>query len=397
MTARRPRKPRARAEFLHWQFRPSKQDWAAHWKPSPRLRKLGFTNRFLGTHEEEKGVLARALDLNREVAEIDAVPSRAAPRAARYRFTDLVTAYQASPAYLTDIAPATRREYKVRLRQLEAWARDQRGQSLFCDELDGQMVHDLRDALLQSGGSRHVAGALLRVLRMVCNWGVPRYLKVNPTQGVAIPTAPSRRTKLDWRAVIDMTDGCEDPVTARILRIAFWSMQRREDLCTLNRFAWREMHGLDPRDRPHLVGPGGKVMGFRLAQHKTGREVDCPMPPFLHAEIETAFSASQWLFPHSQDPAKRMTGDVMRRRVKPVLIAGGFPDHQLRDFRRSGMSECKDLGARESDIFAISGHPLLGQARSMGDVYMPPDTRSACAAIAAACRTLKELQERKAE
>jgi len=393
---RRPRKPRSRAEFVTWQWREGHGDWAAHWKPSPRLRKLGFTNRFLGTHEDEKGVLARAFDLNREVAELDASPRPLAHRQARYRFSDLVRAYQASPAYLTDIAAATRREYKTRLHQLEQWAVDPRGQSLFCDQLDVEAVKDLRDVLLESG-SRFKAAALLRVLRMLCNWGMPRYLKTNPTTGVSIPSAPSRRNKLDWRAVLAMAECCEDPVTARILRIAFWSMQRRSDIAKINRFQWREMHGLDPRDRAHLVGPSGKVMGFRLTQSKTGREVDCPMPPFLHAEIEAAFAESQWLFPHSQDNTLAMSGDVIRRRVKPVLVAGGFPDHQLRDFRRSGMSECKDLGARESDIFAISGHPLLGQAKSMGDVYMPPDTRSACAAIAAACRTLKELQEREAK
>ncbi|MEP0560049.1 MAG: hypothetical protein ABJC54_00930, partial [Qipengyuania citrea] len=73
-------------------------------------------------------------------------------------------------------------------------------------------------------------------------------------------------------------------------------------------------------------------------------------------------------------------------------------DHiQLRDMRRSGMSGVKDMGALKSDIFAISGHPLDGQRRTMADVYMPPDTRAACAAIAAAERTRRLWQQREQE
>lgn len=155
------------------------------------------------------------------------------------------------------------------------------------------------------------------------------------------------------------------------------------------------MHGIDPRDAPVLVGSGQRVMGFRLQQDKTGRHVDCPMPPFfLHASIEAAFERSQWLLPHSLDPAKHISGDVLRRRIRPLLDARGMENKQLRDFRRSGLSWLKDMGALKSDVFAISGHPLDGQQRTMADTYMPPDTRAAAAAIAAALRTLAILQER---
>ena len=145
-----------------------------------------------------------------------------------------------------------------------------------------------------------------------------------------------------------------------------------------------------------LVGPSGRVLGFRLQQDKTGRHVDCPMPPFLHEAIEAAFAKGQWLLAHSQDPAKHVSGDVLRRRIRPLLDARGMAGKQLRDFRRSGMSWLKDMGALKSDVFAISGHPLDGQQRTMADTYMPPDTRAAAAAVAAALRTLNMLAERDA-
>jgi hypothetical protein len=58
------------------------------------------------------------------------------------------------------------------------------------------------------------------------------------------------------------------------------------------------------------------------------------------------------------------------------------------------MSGVKDMGAMKSDVFAISGHPLDGQQRTMADVYMPPDTMAACRAIAAACRTIAAMKAR---
>lgn len=392
----RARKPKSKTTYLTWK-RGADGVWYGHWQPSPRLRAAGWSNRKLGTDEQEADVLAAAIELNRQVREwdrghADAAAEKAAPR--RYRFADLVTEYRASAAFREGINDATRREYDVRLRQLEEWAVGPDGKSVFVDQLDQDMVRDLKTALMANRKNIWKCAALLRVLRMILNWGQPRFVATNATDRVPIPSPPARAMKLDWRSVETLAEGCEDPVTRMALLVGFWSMQRRDDLRQFNRFQWRELHGADPRDLPSLVNTKGEVWGFRLQQHKTGRTVDCPMPPFLHAAIETAFADSQWLFPHSQDPAKPVSGDVMRRRVKPVLIAGGFPQHQLRDLRRSGMSGVKDLGAMKSDVFAISGHPLDGQQRTMADVYMPPDTMAACRAIAAACRTLQAIAAR---
>lgn len=393
------RKPRSKVPFLHWQQR-ADGTWIGHWKPSPRLRAAGWANRMLGTSAQEADVLAAALALNEQVEAWDrghaaATAERAPPR--RYRFADLVEEFRLSAHFRDRIAPATRREYESRMAQLEQWATGADGRSIYVDQLDQDMVRTLRDTLMEDRRNVFKCAALLRVLRMLLNFAKPRIVAFNATDGVPIPTTPARAHKLDWRSVERLAAGCEDPCTALALTTGFWSMQRRDDLRQLNRFQWRELHGADPRDLPALVGPSGRVMGFRLAQHKTGRQVDCPMPPWLHPVIEAAFEQSQWLFPGSLDSAKPISGDVLRRRVKPVLVAGGFPDHQLRDLRRSGMAGVKDLGAMKSDVFAISGHPLDGQQRTMADVYMPPDTMAACRAIAAACRTLEAMKQRETE
>lgn len=393
------RKPKSKVPFLHWQQR-ADGTWIGHWKPSPRLRALGWTNRQLGTGEHEADVLAAALALNAQVAESDAgaqaaAPARAAPR--RYRFADLVAAYRASPAF-AGVAASTRREYAVRLRQLEAWATGPSGATIYADQLDRAMVEDFKAALQAGGAGPFKLAALLRVLRILCNWGKPHFLAVNPTDGVAIPTPPSRTAKLAWRDVEALAAGATDPVVRLALPVAFWTMLRRNELHQLNRFHWQELHGADPRDVPALANSKGEVWGFRLQPNKTrrstGRWVDCPVPPFLHAAIADAFATSQWLFPNASDPAKPVHPEILARRIRPVLDAGGFRDHQLRDLRRSGMSGVVDLGADRSDVFAISGHSVLGGRRTIADTYMPPDTRAAIRAIAAACRTLATMKAR---
>ena len=410
----------AKIPFLHGQPR-ADGTVAWHWKPSPRLRKAGWANHFLGdgpgaTRGKPRApdaVLTKANALNQQLEAWDLGSARVAeakPIPRKYLFSDLVDAYRLSDEYRKDITAATRREYDSRIRQLTFWAKDG---ALPIRAIDAEMIRDLKKALLSPGadgvpGSPFKCAAMLRVLRLLLRWAVnERLLTVDPTKGVAIPTPPSRVKMITWRDVEDIAAAATTPapgrgnfelvqnaLAARALKVAFWTMQRRADLAQLNRFQWREMHGADPRDLPALVNAKGEVWGFRLQQQKTGRWVDCPVPPFLHAEIEAAFAGSQWLFPHSQDEAKAITGDVLRRRVKPLLEAGGFPTHQLRDTRRSGMSWIKDMGAEKSDVFAISGHPLDGQQRTMADVYMPPNTKAACRAIAAAVRTLQAMAKR---
>lgn len=376
-----------------------------HWKPSPRLRRLNWKNEALGitvTRRPSPEIVQKAMAINERLAEWEASAAQTAGTPApprMWRFCDLVAAYRASPEFAA-IANSTRREYEVRLGQLEYWAEDGR---LPIRELDRELVVKLKDTLLapREDGSdpRWKCASILRLLRILMGWAQAHNLiQADPTYKVPIPALPSRINKLEWRAIEAIHAAHPDDLGARALVFGFWTLQRREDLRQLNRFQWRELHGYDPRDAPALADSKGRVMGFRLkpnkTKHSTGRTVDCPLPPFLHPLVDAAFEKGQWLFPHSQDPTKPISGDVIRRRAKPLLDAAGYEDIQLRDMRRSGMSWLTDMGALKSDVFAISGHPLDGQRRSMADTYIVGGTRSACAAIAAAERTRRMLEER---
>lgn len=394
--------------FLHWTTR-ADGTVMADWKPSPRLRKLGWRNHRIGSEQElgRKAIINAAMDLNEELEKWEEQRrngcglAAAAPIPVVWTFADLVDAFQAQTnSDWTQLRPASQREYGVRLRQLRDWAQDDKGQSIPATALDQQMVADLKDALMPVSVFR--AAATLRVLRRLLRWGSQpsrRYVKFDATKGVQIPTTTARQQKLTWeqvQAVAQMAEEQGNPTAARAARIAFWCLQRRADVAELNAMSWRTLESLDPMDRPVLAGNRGEVRAFRVFQKKTGVWVDCPMPPALHGEIESAFAAGQWLLPDDGNPDAAMPDWKIQRQLRPAFDAAGFPDHQLRDLRRSGMSWFKDMGALQSNIFAISGHAVLGK-RTIIDTYMPPDTRAACAAIAAVLRTQADIEARKRE
>jgi hypothetical protein len=144
--------------YLRGKLRAHGRAVAWNWSPSPRLRALGWTNRFLGdgpppARPRQKprppGEIAKAaIALNDKLEEWErgnaeaeaALPAPPPPR--RWTFQDLVDAYRASDAYRTEIAPATRKEYDLRLRQLAFWAHDG---ALPVAAIDRALAHSPKD------------------------------------------------------------------------------------------------------------------------------------------------------------------------------------------------------------------------------------------------------------
>lgn len=387
--------------FLHAQAKADKSIvW--HWKPSPRLRKFGWNNRCLGP-DRDSAILA-ALAINQQLAEWEAGASitttRSAPR--RHNFADLVTEYRRSAEYGL-LRASTRREYETRLRFLQSWALDGK---LALDALDRQMVRDLRAAILApaadgKAASLYRAGSILRVLRLLLNWAKNEkgWLVTNPATDVAIPAAASRSTLLlpdEVAAAAAAAVALGFPSLGLGFTLGLWTLQRESDLLALNRMAWRAFDDLAPADRAVLANPAGTVMGFRLRQLKTGKWVDCPVPPFLHDRIEAAFATSQWLLPDDLQTARACPDYLFQRRARKALASAGLNDRQVRDLRRSGMTMLSQLGAELPGITAISGHAVLGR-KTILDTYMPGNTRAACAAMAQALRTLAAREAREGQ
>lgn len=385
--------------FLHW--RPRKDGIAtALWIPSPRLRRLGWKTRNIGTSADTDAAMTAAIALNREVAEWEtnrgAVPQPARP--ARRTFADLVLAYKQSGEW-AQLSDKTHREYDVRLRWLTDWAMDGR---LFLDQLDKPMVVDLRDALLKpdekgKAPSLHKAASIMRVLRLLLNWAVVReYIKASPMDKVRTPSPPSRQNafltdQIDEAAAEALKEGWDSISLA--LTLGLWSLQRRADLLAMTRMAWRPIENCHAADAAVLANHRGDVMGFRVFQQKTKAWVSCPIPPGLHERIEAAWSRSDFLLSDDDDRTRPYAEHTFQRRIRTALDAAGLAGMQFRDLRRSGMMLFNQLGAELPGITAISGHKVMG-SKTILDTYMPANDRAACAAMATVLRTIAARQKK---
>lgn len=385
--------------FFHW--RPRKDGHAtAMWIPSPRLRAMGWKTRNIGSDADADAAMVAAMALNRQVAEWEAnrasIPQ--APKPTRRNFADLVRAYKQSGEW-SQLADKTHREYDVRLRWLTTWAMDG---NLFLDQLDKPMVVDLRGALLKSTpdgkpASLHKAAAIMRVLRLLLNWAVlNNWLKDSPMDKVRTPSPSSRITsfltdQVDEAAAAAKAEGME--TIALALTVGLWSLQRRADLLAMTRMAWRPIENCHAADAAILANYRGDVMGFRLQQQKTKAWVTCPIPPFLHEQIEAAWGRSDFLLSDDEDRSRAYPEHLFQRRMRGVLDGVGLAGFQFRDLRRSGMMLFSQLGAELPGITAISGHKVMG-GKSIIDTYMPAHDRAACAAIATVMRTLAAREKR---
>lgn len=406
--------------FLHWQTLKDGTQ-VAHWKPSPALRKAGFTNQKLGARtsprdrEATKAANRAAELLNDKVDEWRAhrVGPVAAPAPRKWRFIDLTDAYRASDEWKV-LGAKTQREYGTRLRQLEFWAEEG---MLPVRAIDKDMVKDLKRGLLADDGSIFRCASTLRVLRLLLNWAKGEgIVDANATEGVKIPSTPKRRVlflESEVATVMAAATASGWPSLALAFEIGLWTFQREADLLAVTRMAWRTIDNCAPADAAVLAGPRGDVKGIRLQQGKTGAWVDCPIPPWLHDPIEAAFATAAahghgFLLFDDADPARverplpdREKGPacavpewLFQRRARAALDAAGCHGKRFRDLRRSGMSMFRDLGVETAGIVTISGHAVIGTSSVLDD-YLPANTRAACAALATAlrARTARQLKD----
>jgi integrase len=382
-----------------------------HWKPSPALRKAGWTNRSLGA--DHAAAVAQALDLNKQVAawrDGNTPASQTAKQPPRIiRFNELLERYQAAPEFKM-LKPATQREYRVRLRQLAFWALDG---NLPVRDIDTAMVQDLRSELMR--GSQHRAAATLRVLRLLLNWAISaRIIAINPADSVKIKEPPARRTVMgeeirDAITAVVLDKGQHDIALA--IDLAFWTLQRQADLLSFTRLFWRELEGGEGWQRAALADPRGRVMGFRIQQGKTATWVDAPVPPVFHATIEAAMTGEgRWLFPDLDDSTKSMPQWQFQRRFRAARdqaattaresgqtdLADAIANVQFRDLRRTGMVAYSNAGARLNWITALSGHAVIGR-KTIIDTYVPSSEKTemaiACVATGLLAQQRRQQQE----
>lgn len=434
--ARRPsRRPAHRIRFLCSQ-QLADGTTKYHWKPSPRLRRMGWTNHDLG--KDLAAATAAAIELNEQLDASLAQPS-ATGGAARPRYAsvgEVILAYRASEDF-RDLKPGSQKLYGQYLARIQTWAEDGRTAIV---HITPDMVQDYRDAIL-AGPRLNSAINHLKVLRLFFNWARrKRFISTDPATDLDIPATPSRTRILDMAAVDALKASAlalKWPGIALAIDLGLWTVQRQGDLLRLPETAFRAIDNIDPADAAMLAGQDGIVRGFRLRQTKTGVWIDAPLPPALHGPVQASLKDSSWVIPMDEEtsaPSARDTATAKRhyaqttfqkrwRKVRDHALAMATKAHadyaatlapdfgreesdelkrrallieqltniKFHDLRRTGMCMYGDLGVPVHLITALSGHAVLGK-KTILDTYMPGNTRAACACVALALRNLAERQ-----
>jgi hypothetical protein len=391
-----------------------------HWKPSPRLRRLGWHNLELGKdwNVAVSGAIAQNETLDRWLEQHgDAAGVRRPPVPTILRWRDLVAAYQDSDAWL-NLKPRSRREYETWLPLLGHWALDG---TLRLADLDRPLVVDLRDKLVRDP-RKHRTAAILRVLRIICNFGANKgWLPLGLASAINIPEPPKRRHRIlvgHLPSLLDAAEALGLPHIRLGCVLGFFTMQREGDLLATTAFRFRPVGGDDisGEARRALAGPDGRVLGLFLEQEKTAALVGIPLLPRARAEVEAAIAASRGAgstlthlivksgrrchqktfqrdFGRVRAKALEAARSALQREVDAEAgqdaiyrsegLCAALAGLQFRDLRRSGMCWLRELGVPIAMIASISGHSIE-ETQKILDTYMPRDTRSAAEGMAIA-------------
>jgi len=213
-------------------------------------------------------------------------------------------------------------------------------------------------------GTQAVAATVIRnIFKLAYYHGL---IPTNPATGLEVDKGKPRNTVWTADDFSRIVSACQDHREADALIAGLHAMlytgQRPADAL---RISLRDL-----RDT-------GRI---EITQQKTGRELSIP----LHSKLKPYF-----------DQAK-MAGNTfvvtsVRRRPVPYVTfegwfrsvreAAGLEHLQMRDLRRTAVTELKKIGCSDEEVTAITGHSLSSFKTRMADVYTARDSEFAISAI----------------
>lgn len=387
-----------------------------NWKPSPKLRLLGYTNIALG--DDFAKAVAAAIEQNAKLtASGDIGPGDAAQTGSRapILWRDAERRYRQSSVFAA-MSTTSQRVYGTYLRPLALWAKDG---ALPMREFNGDggrdFVWDLRNALVEDPASgRARTKLMLAVLAAFLAWcDGQRIITGNPAKGLKVPVPRSRRRRLlrgELQPLIESATALGHHDVALGIVLGFYTMQRQKDLLETTAFKIGPLTDISAFARRVLADEKGRVMGLLLEQSKTGVPVGVPLHPIARVIVAQAIKdlrdgsgtcTNLILYPgqdrpcpdyifqrHFREAVDRAVGQL--REAGDDTLADRLDGIQFRDLRRSGMCWMRDLGSSVAGIASISGHSIE-QTQKILDTYMPRDQRGAAEAMAMAVARETEL------
>lgn len=379
-----------------------------YWKPTRKLRQLGYANHKLP--DGYRAAIDAAIVRNEAVAaamgRVAGVVLQSSPATAARSVRAALREYEASKAF-TGLAPASQSNYRLYLREIDSWCTLPSGESILIAELDRQMILDLRD-VLNEDPRHHRRTMMFRVLGVFLQFCEDKgWIKAHPGRNIRAQGAPARKQRLlreDLQLLVDAAIALELPDIVAGVPLGFFTMQREADLLAATGFKLQALTDISAEARRVLAGSDGRVLGLVLEQEKTDTPVAIPLIGESRAAIEAVFAGArgqgvvgthlipdpvqpgacrQWRF---QTDFRAVVDHVvaeLEQQPQPGQVLARIRKIQYRDLRRSGMCWMRDLGVPVPLIAAISGHSIQ-ETQKILDTYMPRDTRAAAEGMAMA-------------
>lgn len=329
------------------------------WEPSASLRRIGFKGVALGAITSENLNTADELNAAADAKIADKTTDSTPETLAR-----LIDQYQRSPAYLTDIAPRTRRDYARHL----ARARTDLGTKRL-EQITAAIVRQWHGKL--AGASARDAHNHLGTLRTLYAWAVDQgQARTNPAASLRI-ASPARRKRVGTRdelwAMVRAADKLGRPSIAIAAILITATMQR-------------------PGDALALTADQVKDGALYFTQNKTGTALNFLLHPIAKDRLgdvtgdgplirsETTGAAyGERSFERAwaavrEEAAKEMPSLLgLDTTVREVTLKGSL---LASDLRRTGMVWAAQSGAGIPDICSVSGHSIK-RGMEILETYLP--------------------------
>jgi len=213
-------------------------------------------------------------------------------------------------------------------------------------------------------GTQAVAATVIRnIFKLAYYHGL---ISANPAIGLEAEKGKSRNTVWSDREFERMLSACQAHQEADALIAGLHAMlytgQRPSDALRLSL--------RDLKDNGRL----------EITQQKTGREISIP----LHAKLKPFFELAKMaghMFIVTSTRRRPVPPVTFGKWFREVRKAAGLEHLQMRDLRRTSVTQLKKLGATDEEVTAISGHSLSSFKTRMADVYTARDSEFADSAI----------------
>jgi site-specific recombinase XerD len=262
--------------------------------------------------------------------------------------TWLISRYQASEEY-EGLADSTKaRDYDPALKRVRA-------------ELGEHQIASIRPRHckawyreLRRSGKIASSNNVYKVFKLLLGFAVAEELiDVNPAATVKMRAAAARETVWEWEQVCAFIIAADDMGrrSAALAVLAMYELcQRPGDVLRLPRSHYNCTH-------------------MHIRQSKTGKPLWLPLGDLheLRRRIEEAIkSHDSTLIIVNEFTGRPYTRENFGVLARKIMHAAGLPNSlQIRDLRRSGMTEAGDAGATDEQLRALSGH----ETREVVKVY----------------------------